>query len=42
MNSLDWSIVAFYMIGMVGLALWLGRTQRTGSDYFLGGNRIGH
>ncbi|MFH1478018.1 MAG: sodium:solute symporter [Verrucomicrobiota bacterium] len=42
MNSLDWSIVACYMIGMVGLALWLSRTQRTGSDYFLGGNRIGH
>lgn len=42
MNTLDWSIVAFYLVSMVGLALWLGRTQRTGRDYFLGGNRIGH
>jgi len=42
MNFLDWSIVAFYMVGMVGLSVWLGRTQRTGNDYFLGGNRIGH
>ncbi|MBU0716479.1 MAG: sodium:solute symporter [Verrucomicrobia bacterium] len=42
MNTLDWSIVAFYLVGMVGLAVWLGRTQRTGSDYFLGGNRIGN
>ncbi|MDD5676393.1 MAG: sodium/solute symporter [Kiritimatiellae bacterium] len=42
MNTLDWSIVAVYMLGMVGLSIRLGRTQRTGSDYFLGGNRIGH
>jgi len=42
MNALDWSIVAFYLLGMIGLSVWLGRTQRTGSDYFLGGNRIGH
>ncbi|MFA7159569.1 MAG: sodium:solute symporter [Kiritimatiellia bacterium] len=42
MNALDWSIVAAYMAGMIGLSLWIGRTQRTGQDYFLGGNRIGH
>src|SRR3989339_555840 len=42
MNSVDWSIVAFYLFGMIGMSMWLGRTQRTGQDYFLGGNRIGH
>ncbi|MBU4212405.1 MAG: sodium/solute symporter, partial [Verrucomicrobia bacterium] len=42
MNGLDWTIVAFYLLGMIGMAVRLGRTQRTGSDYFLGGNRIGH
>ncbi|MDD5482426.1 MAG: sodium:solute symporter [Kiritimatiellae bacterium] len=42
MNALDWSIVAVYMLGMIGLSLWLGRTQRTGRDYFVGGNRVGH
>ena len=41
MNALDWSIVAVYMIGMVALAAWLGKTQKNGRDYFLGGNRIG-
>jgi SSS family solute:Na+ symporter len=41
MNLLDWSIVAAYMIGMIALSAWLGRTQKTGRDYFLGGNRIG-
>ena len=42
MNALDWGIIACYLAGMVGLALWLGRTQKTGNDYFLGGNRVGH
>ncbi|MFC1454221.1 sodium:solute symporter [Verrucomicrobiota bacterium] len=42
MNGLDWSIVGIYLAGMIGLAVWLGRTQRTGNDYYLGGNRIGH
>ena len=42
MNGLDWSIVGIYLAGMIGLAIWLGRTQRTGNDYYLGGNRIGH
>lgn len=42
MNRLDWGIVAFYLLGMVGMAGWLGRNQRTGRDYFLGGNRINH
>ncbi len=42
MNALDWGIVAGYLVGMIGLALWLTKTQKTGNDYFLGGNRIGH
>jgi len=42
MNGLDWSIVGIYLAGMIGLAIWLGRTQRTGNDYYLGSNKIGH
>ena len=42
LNALDWGIVAGYLAGMIGLALWLSRTQKTGNDYLLGGNRVGH
>jgi len=41
MNALDWSLVAVYMLGLIGLSAWLGRRQQTGRDYFLGGNRVG-
>ncbi|OGQ97872.1 MAG: hypothetical protein A2284_10095 [Deltaproteobacteria bacterium RIFOXYA12_FULL_61_11] len=40
MNILDWTIVIAYFAGMIGLALWLGRTQENGKDYYLGGNSL--
>lgn len=40
MNLLDWSIVAVYMFGMIFLSAWLSRRQRTGRDYYLGGNKM--
>ena len=40
MNFLDWTIVAIYMLGMIALSAWLSRKQRTGQDYYLGGNKM--
>jgi SSS family solute:Na+ symporter len=40
MNALDWSIVGLYLAGLLAMAVRLGRTQQTGRDYFLGGNRM--
>ena len=37
MELLDWSVVAVYLAAMLALAAWLGRRQRSGSDYFLAG-----
>ncbi len=42
MNVLDWVIVTVYMAGMVLLALYTGRRQKTQRDYYLGGNRMNH
>jgi len=36
MNGSDWSIDGFYFIGMIGMAMLPGHTQRIGRDYFLG------
>ena len=27
---------------MIGMVMWLGRTQLSGRDYFLGGNRMSY
>lgn len=35
MNFLDWTIVALYMAGMVGLSAWLGRRTRNSRDYYV-------
>lgn len=40
LNLLDWSIVAFYILAMVGLSAWLGRKQQSVEDYYLGGNNL--
>lgn len=40
MSGIDWTIVAFYFAGMVGLSVWLGLRQRSGEDYFLGGRQL--
>ena len=37
MSDLDWLIVTLYLSGMLALAAWLGRRQRSGTDYFLAG-----
>jgi len=40
MNALDWFIVIFYLIGMIGLSVYLSRGQKTVRDYYLGGNKV--
>lgn len=40
MTALDWFVVAGYLAGMLALAAWIGRLQRSASDYFLGGHRM--
>ncbi|MFC1583937.1 sodium:solute symporter [Fibrobacterota bacterium] len=40
MNILDWTIVACYLAGMIGLSVYLSRGQKTVKDYYLGGNNI--
>ena len=40
MNAWDWTVVAVYMLGMIGLSAVIGRRQASGRDYYLGGNRV--
>jgi len=37
MSVLDWLIIVLYLSGMLAMAAWLGRRQRSGTDYFLAG-----
>lgn len=36
----DWLVVFLYLIGIIGLGVWLGRGQKSTRDYFLGGRDI--
>ncbi|MFQ5520361.1 MAG: sodium transporter, partial [Candidatus Methylomirabilia bacterium] len=40
MNPLDWGVVALYLVVIVATGAVLGRSQRTISDYYLGGRRV--
>ena len=40
MNLLDWLIMGSYMLGMIALGAWLGRGQKSESDYFLAGKNM--
>jgi SSS family solute:Na+ symporter len=39
LDTLDWTIIIIYLIGMVSLSFFLGRGQKTDRDYYLGGNK---
>jgi len=41
MTLLDWGVLSVYLVGMVGLSVWVGRSQRTPDDYYLAGRRLG-
>ena len=40
MNSLDWIIIIVYLCGMIGLSIFLGRSQSNEEDYFVGGRKL--
>jgi SSS family solute:Na+ symporter len=40
MNALDWLIIIIYLGGMIGLSVYLGRSQSSQEDYFVGGRKL--
>ena len=40
MNILDWSIITVYLMGMIGLSVFLGRKQSNQEDYYVGGRNL--
>ncbi len=40
MNTLDWCIIAIYLIGMIGLSVFIGRKQSNQDDYYVGGRNL--
>lgn len=40
MNTFDWCIVIVYLLGMIGLSVFLGRRQSNQEDYYVGGRRL--
>ncbi len=40
MNYLDWGVVAAYLVMIVWAGALLGRSQKTISDYYLGGRTV--
>lgn len=41
LHVLDWTIIILYLIGMIGLSIYLSRGQKNKDDYYLGGNDTG-
>jgi SSS family solute:Na+ symporter len=39
-STLDWWVIASYLAAMLLLAVYLGRSQRSREDYYLGANRL--
>ena len=40
LSAVDWGVILLYLVGVIGLGLWLGRGQRNTRDYFLGGRDL--
>ena len=41
LHFFDWTIIILYLIGMIGLSIFLSRGQKNKDDYYLGGNDTG-
>jgi SSS family transporter len=39
--TIDWAVIIIYLIGMIGMSIYLARGQKTEKDYYLGGNETG-
>ena len=40
LGGVDWLVIVFYLIAVIGLGVWLGRGQSNTRDYFLGGRDL--
>jgi len=40
MHTLDWLVLAAYLIGIMGMSIVLGRRHRSVDDYYLAGRRM--
>ncbi len=40
MTALDWGIIIAYLLGMIGLSVYLGRGQKDEEDYYVGGRQL--
>ena len=40
LNGIDYAVVVVYLLGTVGLGIYIGRRIKTGEDYFLGGRKL--
>lgn len=40
MGAIDWIVVAAYLLGLLLLAVWSGRKQSSGGDYYLAGRDL--
>ncbi|MBO1223688.1 MAG: sodium/solute symporter [Candidatus Scalindua sediminis] len=41
MTLIDWTVLIIYLIGIIGLGVWLAKRQHSTDDYFLGGRKMG-
>ncbi|MCB1670394.1 MAG: sodium:solute symporter [Gammaproteobacteria bacterium] len=41
LSSIDWVVIALYLLFLIALAWWLSRQQESREDYYVGGRRIG-
>ena len=40
LTPLDFVLLGLYLAGTLGVGLWIGRSIRTGEDFFLGGLKL--
>ena len=40
LTPLDFVLLGLYLAGTLGVGLWIGRSIRTGEDFFLGGRKL--
>src|SRR5258706_4466426 len=40
LSTADWSIIAAYLLAIIGLGVWFGKDQKNTRDYFLGSKNI--
>ncbi len=40
MNYIDWSIMGIYIVSLIAMSFWLGKTQANEEDYYLGSKKI--